>query len=169
MQYTWQPAVGSDVSEIVNMAEQHFQTEIDLIFTPEPVAYSRNITHAIVNQFYLPNSELVRIARDTAKRMVAYTWAKIESTHWSDDRMVMVQMAHVDLSISARDRIRLVVGMIAEWESFARSAGVPVVCSTTVRRDQGGFLRLHERLGYDVRGSFAYKRLSATGPGLPIP
>jgi hypothetical protein len=162
MQYTWQPASGSDVPEIVGLAQQHFQTEIDAIFTPEPVVYSRNITYAVVNQFYLPQSELVRVARDDTGRMVAYTWARVECSNWSDDRMVMAQMAHVDMSLPAKDRIRLVIGMIAEWEAFARSAGVPIVCSTTVRRDQSGFLKLHERLGYDVRGSFAYKRLSAT-------
>jgi hypothetical protein len=31
-----------------------------------------------------------------------------------------------------------------------------------MRADQGGFLRLHERLGYTVRGSYAYKRLNTT-------
>jgi hypothetical protein len=30
-----------------------------------------------------------------------------------------------------------------------------------MRRDQGGFLELHRKLGYDVRGSYAYKRLLA--------
>jgi hypothetical protein len=162
MQYTWMPATGSDVPDIVNMAEQHFQTEIDTIFAPEPITYSRNITHAVINQFYQPKSELVRIARDDTGRMVAYTWARIECTHWSDDRMVMVQMAHTDLALPVRDRIRLVLGMMAEWEIFARDADISVVCSTTVRRDQSGFLRLHKRLGYDVRGSFAYKKLDLT-------
>jgi hypothetical protein len=162
MQYSWTSALGSDVPAIVGLAQQHFQTEIDLIFAPEPVTYSRNITHAIINQFYLPNSELVCVARDSTDQLVAYTWARIECTHWSDDRMVMVQMAHVDMSLPTRDRIKLVLGMMTEWEVFARSADIPIICSTTVRRDQSAFLKLHQRLGYDVRGSFAYKRLSAT-------
>jgi hypothetical protein len=28
-----------------------------------------------------------------------------------------------------------------------------------MRRDQQGFLDLHRKLGYDVRGSYCYKRL----------
>jgi len=30
-----------------------------------------------------------------------------------------------------------------------------------MRNDQQGFLKLHQRNGYDVRGSYAYKKLSA--------
>ncbi len=49
--------------------------------------------------------------------------------------------------------------MFTLWENFARLAGTPIVCSTTMRRDQDGFLKLHAKNGYDVRGSYAYKRL----------
>jgi len=30
-----------------------------------------------------------------------------------------------------------------------------------MRRDQDGFLNMHRKLGYDVRGSYAYKRVLA--------
>ena len=56
MNYSWRPCTGLDVPKVVNMAETHFQNEIDTIFTPDPIAYSRNLTHAVVNQFYLPTS-----------------------------------------------------------------------------------------------------------------
>jgi len=59
--------------------------------------------------------------------------------------------------------------MIVLWETWARECSVPVICSTTMRRDQEGFLELHRKLGYDVRGSFAYKRVSTVQTGLPIP
>lgn len=163
MTYTWTPANGTDIADIVKMAETHFQTEIDLIFTPDPVAYSRNITFAVVNQFYLPTTELVSVARDNTGQLRAYTWARRgERACWSDDEMIVVRMAHVDLSLSVRDRIKLVNDMLDIWEHFAVYCGVPIICSTTMRRDQDAFLRLHERRGYDVRGSFAYKKVSAT-------
>jgi hypothetical protein len=50
--------------------------------------------------------------------------------------------------------------MMRLWEGFAKLAGVPIVCSTTMRNDQGAFLKLHSKNGYDVRGSYAYKKLS---------
>lgn len=159
MKYTWRNATGNDVHNIVAMAEQHFQTEIDLIFKPEPVVYSRNITLAVVNQFYLPTTELLSVAY-IDERLIAYTWATSqERAAWSDDRMVVVRMAHVDLTVTARQRVELVTDMIEIWELFARLSKTPIICSTTMRKDQTGFLRLHERMGYDVRGSYAYKRL----------
>ena len=161
MMWTWQPTTGLDVPALVAMAESHFQTEIDQIFTPDPVAYARNLTLATVQQFYNPATELLKAAKETETgRILAYTWAiRGERTPWSDDEMVFAKMAHVDLSLPVRQRLRLVTGMVLQWETWARECGVDIVCSTTMRRDQEGFLELHRRLGYDFRGSYAYKRL----------
>lgn len=162
MTYTWRPATGLDVPQIVQMAADHFQTEIDTIFTPDTVAYSRNITHAVVNQFYCPTTELLSVATDLDNNIVAYTWAKTgERAPWSDDEMVIVKMAHLSLNLSARERVKLVTDMIQLWEAFATLAQVPIICSTTMRKNQSSFLKLHERHGYDVRGSYAYKKVSA--------
>lgn len=161
MIYNWRPATGNDVAAIVKMAQDHFQQEIDLIFTPDPVAYSRNITLAVVNQFYLPTTELLSVANSDSGELLAYTWARSnERAAWSDDRMVVIRMAHVALNLSARTRIGLVGDMMTLWENFARFSQTPIICSTTMRNDQQTFLKLHSRNGYDVRGSYAYKRLT---------
>lgn len=160
LKYTWRPAIGTDVPNIVTMAESHFQTEIDNIFTPSPVAYSRNITLAVVNQFYSPNSELLSVAVDDNNKLVAYTWAKANDyAAWSYDQMVSVRMAHVDLHLTSRDRVRLLIDMMKLWEGFASLINVKIICSTTMRHDQQAFLKLHAKNGYDVRGSYAYKKL----------
>ena len=163
MNYTWRSATGIDVQAIVAIAQTHFEQEIDTIFTPDPVAYARNITLAVVNQFYGPNSELLKVAVDDANTIIAYTWAKSgEHSPWSDDSMVVIKMAHVRLTLPARTRVRLVADMLALWDEFAHRANTPIICSTTMRGDQDTFLRLHSRAGYTVRGSYAYKRVSAT-------
>ena len=157
----WRAASGSDVTSIVSMAEKHFQTEIDTIFTPDPVAYSRNITFAIVNQFYSPKTELVSVAEDENNNLIAYTWARTgERAPWSDDEMVFIKMAHLSLSLSTRDRVKLITDMLRIWENFARFAGVPIICSTTMRKNQTGYLKIHSNNGYDVRGSYAYKHIT---------
>lgn len=162
MNYNWVPATGLDVAKIVTMAESHFQTEIDEIFDPQPVTYSRNITLAVVNQFYNPLSTLLSVAKDDNNNLLAYTWAvSTETSPWSDDKMVVIRMAHVDLQLSPKLRLRLVQDMMQLWESFATLAQVSIICSTTMRRDQSGFLKLHSKNGYDVRGSYAYKKISA--------
>lgn len=161
MMWTWEPTTGVDVPHMVRMAEDHFQTEIDLIFQPDPIAYARNLTLATVSQFYNPQAELIKVAKEQqTDRILAYTWAiRGEKTAWSDQEMIFAKMAHVDLSLPVRQRLRLVTGMIVLWETWARECGVDIVCSTTMRRDQAGFLDLHRKLGYDVRGSYCYKRL----------
>jgi hypothetical protein len=161
MMWTWEPTTGLDIQAIVNMAVDHFQTEIDTVFRPDTVAYARNLTQATVAQFYNPGAELLKVAKERETgRILAYTWAiRGEKTAWSDDEMICVRMAHVDLSLPTRQRLRLVTGMVVLWETWAKECSVPVICSTTMRRDQTGFLELHRKLGYDVRGSYAYKRL----------
>lgn len=158
--YTWQPATGTDVPDIVRMAQDHFEQEIDRIFTPDPIAYSRNITLAVVQQFYAPMTQLISVAKTQQNQLIAYTWAeRNQRAPWSDDEMTVVKMAHVDLGLSARTRIQLVMDMIDMWEAWSQMCGVHVVCSTTMRGDQAAFLRLHQRRGYDVRGSYCYKRI----------
>jgi len=156
--WRWRPATGADVQPIVDIAVAHFETEIDHLFTPDPVAYSRNLTLSVVNSFYLPTTEMLRVCEQD-HRIIAYVWAHRTTAPWSDDAMCAVRMVHLDLELSARDRIRLVSEMIEIWETWAQASGIPVICSTTMRGDQSGFLRIHQRCGYDVRGSFAYKRL----------
>lgn len=160
LKYTWRPAGGADVPDIVTMAQRHFEQEIDQVFTPDPIAYSRNVTLAVVQQFYAPMTQLVSVARTPHDQLIAYTWAeRNQRAPWSDDEMIVIKMAHVDLMLSARLRVRLVNDMMDLWEAWARTTGVGIICSTTMRGDQAAFLRIHARRGYDVRGSYAYKKL----------
>ena len=162
MNYTWRPAYGTDVNIITNMAVNHFQREIEQIFVPDPIAYSRNITIAIVNQFFNPLGELVSVCTDTNNNIVAYIWAKTnERATWSDEEMLVIKIAHVDMTLSPRIRIKLINDMITMWENFATLAKVSIICSSTMRTETDAFLKLHKRHGYDVRGSYAYKKLSA--------
>lgn len=162
-EYSWMLANGNDVNEIVALAEKHFESEIDNIFTPEVPTMSRNLVFAVTNQFYLPGTVLVTVCREEeTQRLLAYTWAKSgDRGVWSDDPMVSILMAHVDMSLSPRLRVRLIKDMMSHWERFANYCGHNIICSSTVRHDQDAFLKLHKKNGYDVRGSYAYKKLNA--------
>lgn len=158
--YNWRNATGSDVISIVNLANEHFKEEINNIFTIDTLAGSRNVTLAIVNQFYNPNSELLSVAEDDTGKIVAYVWAKSnQRAVWSDENMTVINMAHASLDLPSRQRVRLIYDMIKLWEDFAKQSQSNIICSTTMRHDQTAFLKLHAKAGYDVRGSYAYKRL----------
>ena len=161
MKYTWLPASGTDIPAIVAIAETHFQTEIDDIFVPDPIAYSRNVATAVINQFYTPGSELISVAKSADSGMIlAYLWTiRNQRAPWSDEEMSMTRMIHVDMTQSSRTRVRLVQDMIDIQEAWCRAYGIAIVCSTTMRHEQAGFLELHRRAGYSVRGSYCYRRL----------
>ena len=171
MTWSWVPVTGAEVPELVRMAQDYFETEIDQIFQPDPIAYSRNLLMASVQQFYQPGTQLLIAAKDiNTNAILGYVWANsLEKTAWSDEAMISIRMVHLALTLPVRVRIRLICDMIAQWEAWAVQSGVAIVCSTTMRGDQSGFLELHRRCGYDVRGSFAFKRLNTTPVGLPIP
>ena len=158
--WTWTRAVGTDVTEIGDIARTHFKGEIDHVFCLDEIAFNRNLTTDIVKQFYNPGMALVTVARDSNNRLLGYTWAERgQRAVWSDEEMICVKMVHVDLDLSSRDRIRLIQEMMEQWEVWAAYCGVDIICSTTMRYDQAGFLKLHARNGYSVRGSICYKRL----------
>jgi len=161
MKYTWLPAAGGDIVPIMQIAQTHFQNEIDDIFVPDPVAYSRNVATAVVNQFYTPGSELLTVAKSQDTNVIlAYLWTiRNQQAPWSDEEMSMTRMIHVDMTLSQRTRVRLVQDMIDIQEAWCRAYGIGIVCSTTMRHEQAGFLELHRRAGYSVRGSYCYRRL----------
>ena len=160
--WRWRSAVGTDTPDIVAMAQGYFGVETKDIYVNDPIEYSRNVTLAIVNQFYNPRAELVSVARDVETgKLLAYTWAvRNERAPWSPEEMVVIRIAHVDMDMTGKERIHLCAQMIRMWEKWALACEVKIICSSTIRSDQPAFLKLHERAGYIVRGSIAYKRLS---------
>lgn len=159
--YNWQLATGSDVQEIVNLS-MTYHNDIDAFLTPDPICGSRNITHAIVNQFYLPNTELVLVCRPDDK-LYAFTWCNIGTGEpFSDEKLIDVRMATVDLSLPTKSKVKLLFDMMTLWEDFAIKNDIKLISSNTVRDEQTAFLKLHEKRGYIVKGSFAFKMLNTT-------
>ena len=161
--WRWAAAAGSDVNDIVALSQQHFDAETAGIFRNDPIEFSRNLTLAIVTQFYNPKTELVSVARDIASgQIIAYTWCmRNQRSPWSSEEMAAVRIAHCAMDLTAKDRVYLCSQMIRMWEKWAQACEIPIICSSTVRADQPGFLRLHTEAGFDVRGSIAYKRMNA--------
>ena len=159
--WTWRPAQGSDVDDMVKLAQTYFQQEIVGISQPDPLLYAKNLTLAIVRQHYNPWEEFISVARhNTGGELMAYTWvARDDYAWWSSEEMAAVRIAHTRMDMPVRTRLRLVSQQLDLWECWARSSLIPVVCSITMREDQAGFLELHRRHGFIVRGSVAYLSL----------
>lgn len=152
-------ATGADVDKIVALALIDYDCEMATIFNTDPLEYGRNICLAVVNGFYNPELEMIKVAcRDD--EIVGYTWVvRNQYSPWSTDEIAEVKICHVSLSLPVRQRIVLINEFISTWEAWSRAIGVRVLCSSTVRSSQSAFLRIHERRGYTIRGSIAYKKL----------
>lgn len=158
--WRWRAPTGADTQDIVDLALVCFGSETEEFFRNDPVEYGRNIMLSTVSQFYNPLTELLMVAYD-GDMLLGYTWARRgEYAAWSREEMVAIKMAHVRLDLTAKERITLLAQMLQMWELWARACKINVIFSSTIRESQDPFLRLHERAGYRVRGSCAYKRLS---------
>jgi hypothetical protein len=159
--WSWRLAMLDDRADILRMVVEHFQREIDSVFTPDPALFLRNLGQGIINQEHNPLAEQIVVARDnTTNQLVAWAWI-VRGIHltYAPEELADARFAHVDLALSPRTRIRLLAQTLQQWELWARCGMVPVISSSTVREDQTAFLKLHEQAGYTIRGSITYKRL----------
>jgi hypothetical protein len=158
-QRMWRAAAGSDIGPLTDISEQQIAKEVDGMFVIDPIEFSRQVGQAIINQFYNPYLDLLWVYEQDSK-IVAYCWAKRgEQAPWSRDEMVAVRLVHLEETLPRRQRLKLLTEMIEIWENWARSCGVGIVCSSSMRREYAGYMAVHQRCGYDVRGSIAYKRM----------
>jgi hypothetical protein len=158
--WAWNWAQWSDVEDIFNMAREHFETEMSEIFTINYEAYKYAIDISTSHQRHNLAHEQLLVCRDKAtNKLLAYSWiGRGHRTPYSNDEMCEARMAHLDLSLSGRQRMHLLIQMISYWITWCEACAIPVLVSTSIREDQETFLKLHERLGFTIRGGIAYLR-----------
>ena len=155
---SWRRAHTGDSVAIGNLAGDHYTTEIDSIFTPMPAEVTRRVAHDIIDQIVDPMAALVMVyEEDNVIR--GYTWAARSSVVWSNETVLCIQMAHLDLTLPGRQRVKLVHEMIDMWLAFCVGANIKIIMSSTVRDSQDAFLKIHEKRGFLIKGSFAFYRL----------
>lgn len=160
--WEWNRATALDVDDIVKMAEQIYSSEISDILTPNPTRMKYHVQKGILNQTYHPEQELISVARDkVSKHLLAWAWVvRGHYTPYANEEMAVAEFSHVDLSLSLRQRMRLVGQTFEQWILWAELYQIPVLCSTSIRSDQSGFMRLHDAYGFSRHGSFAYRRIT---------
>ena len=146
----------TDIKHMIQLSVEN--STVDNLFTINLSVYEKNLAYAILNQHYHIGVELLKVFEHEDK-LIAYTWANITSMPWTTDKIVNIQMVDIDLTLPPRTRIQIIKAMMKCWEDFAMKANCNIICSATSRKNQNAFLKLHEKNGYELRGSFAYKKL----------
>lgn len=159
MKWTWRLAQFVDIDAIMKLCEINYGFEIGGVFTPDHNRFRKHLMLAITEQIFNPLSVQLIVAEIDGV-VVAYSW--VTRNNWmtyAPEEVGEVLFCHLDLSLSSRDRINLIKEAIQQWELWCKICRIPVLVSSTIRSDQGAFLRLHEKMGFHVRGSFAFKRI----------
>lgn len=159
--WRWDYAQYADIEDMYQMAKIHFEREMDGIFTINDESYKYALDISTSHQRHNLALEQLLVCRDkTTNKLLAYSWiGRGHRTPYSNDEMAEARMAHLDLDLSGIQRMHILTQIIYYWETWARACSVPVLVSTSIREEQAAFLKLHERLGFTVRGGIAYKRL----------
>lgn len=159
--WVWSKAGHDDVNAILDLVEQNYESEIADILTPNRPRMAYHLHKGIMEQIFRAESNLITVAKDkTTNAVIAWAWLERgKFTVYADEEMAVAEFAHVELSLSTRHKIMLVAQILESWIAYATMYGIPVLCSTTIREDQAGFMRLHDEFGFSRRGSFAYKRI----------
>ena len=147
-----------DVEDMIEMSDSFFGTEADGIVTRSRDVFRHRLTVACTEQLFNKSREFIAVCR-VSDKLLGFCWFDRGGyTTYAHDEISNAKMHHLDLSLSPRIRVRLVNEMIDQHILWAHTWGVPVVCSTSIRADHDGFMKIHKKRGFTVNGSYAWIR-----------
>ena len=146
-----------DVASIVDLVDDVFRRESG-VFTGDRAVFTKNVTVAATYQVFDRSREFLAVCKDKDK-LLGYCWFDRGGyTTYSTEEISNAKFHHVDLSLSPRIRVKLINQMIDQHILWANYCGVPVICSTSIRGEYSGFMKIHEKRGFLVNGSYAWIR-----------
>ena len=164
-----------DVDDIVDMADSVFGHEADGILTRDKAVFRKHVTIATTVQVFDKSKEFIAVCRDDPipepntkwnaktgeadQKLLGYCWFDRGGyTTYANEEISNAKFHHVDLELSPRLRVRLINEMIDQHILWANRWGIPVVCSTSIRAEHDGFMKIHKKRGFTVHGSYAWLR-----------
>lgn len=160
-----------DVNDIVEMADSVFGKEADGILTRDRNVFRYRVTMAATEQLFNKGREFLAVCRGEGyihrdgyseasnEKLLGYCWFDRGGyATYSNEEISNAKFHHVDLNLPAKTRVRLINEMIDQHILWAHTWGIPVVCSTSIRAEHDGFMRIHEKRGFTVHGSYAWGR-----------
>lgn len=160
-----------DVDDIVELADSVFGQEADGILTRDRNVFRHRVTMAATEQLFNKGREFLAVCRGEREirtmmgpgivedTLLGYCWFDRGGyATYSNEEISNAKFHHVDLSLPAKTRVRLINEMIDQHILWAHSWGIPVICSTSIRAEHDGFMRIHQKRGFTVNGSYAWIR-----------
>ena len=157
-----------DVDDIVELADSVFGKEADGILTRDRNIFRKNVTLACTHQLFDKSREFLAVCRDDMDgELIGYCWFDRGGyTTYANEEISNAKFHHVDLHLPAKQRVRLINEMIDQHILWAHTWSIPVICSTSIRSEHDGFMRMHKKRGFKVNGSYAWGRTEELMKGL---
>ena len=165
-----------DVEDIVLLADDHYGPEVEGVLKRDRSVFRKNVTIASTVQLFDKGKEFLAVCRDwdeartiyhrihpekeiPEKPLLGFCWFDRGGyTTYSNEEISNAKFHHVDLSLPVKTRVRLINQMIDQHILWAHTWGIPIVCSTSIRSDHDAFMRIHQKRGFMVNGSYAWIR-----------
>ena len=160
-----------DVEDIVELADSNFGTEADGILNKSKAVFRHRLTVACTEQLFNKGREFIAVCREpqagyfdgedliVPDKLLGFCWFDRGGyTTYSNEEISNAKFHHIDLGLPVRTRVRLVNQMIDQHILWAHTWGIPVVCSTSIRAEHDGFMKIHKKRGFTVNGSYAWIR-----------
>ena len=147
-----------DVDDIVELSDSVYGSEADEILTRSRDVFRHRVTVATTEQLFNKGREFIAVCRDKQKLLGFCWYDRGGYTTYSNEEISNAKFHHVDLELPVRLRVRLINEMIDQHILWAHRWGIPVVCSTSIRSEHDGFMKIHKKRGFTVNGSYAWIR-----------
>lgn len=165
-----------DVDDIVELADSCFGKEADGILTRDRNVFRKNVTIASTIQLFDKGREFMAVCRTAPEyeavvidgfidykikeqKLLAYCWFDRGGySTYANEEISNAKFHHVDLTLPVRQRVKLINQMIDQHILWAKAWGIPVICSTSIRSEHDGFMKIHKKRGFTVNGSYAWIR-----------
>jgi hypothetical protein len=145
-----------DVDDVVALGQKLLGLEGSCLKT-DPYVFRHALTVACTNQVFDKGREFIAVCRDPA--LLGYCWFDRGGyTTYSREEISNAKFHHVDLDLPVRTRVRLVNEMIDQHILWCQKWGIPIICSTSIRTEHDGFMKIHKKRGFTVNGSYAWIR-----------
>jgi hypothetical protein len=161
-----------DVEDMVLLADQVYGQEVDGILKRDRVVFRKNLTIATTVQVFDKGREFIAVCREIPipfgdQKLLGYCWFDRGGyTTYSNEEISNAKFHHLDLSLPAKQRVRMINEMIDQHILWAHTWGIPIICSTSIRSEHDGFMRIHKKRGFTVNGSYAWIRTEDAMKGL---
>jgi hypothetical protein len=154
-----------DVDDIVELAFASYEHETVGVLSPDRNVLKRHVTITATVQLFDKDREFLAVCREFAPpeygqgELLAYCWFDRGGyTTYSNEEITNSKFHFVDLSLPTKTRVRLLNQMIDQHILWASIWNIPVICSTSIRAEHNGFMKIHKKRGFTVNGSYAWIR-----------